>query len=148
MTGEQKPGGLEVVAWLYSTVSGEGKALVRPLQYLNGEEVLGVALTPAEPAEARIREVETACKVFAEKAENAIQEGFRHIERATAVEAKLAKAKEALEEISKMTEALILAASALVLGGKEEAARIVEAIATDFEGHARQTLAALQQEGE
>jgi len=129
MTGEQKPGGLEVVAWLYNTVSGEGKALVKPLQYLDGEQVLGVALTPAEPAEERIRSLEAALAA----AQNADAEATAYLrDRATTAEAKLARAVEGLEAIRD-------------LGSDGEHSGDRHARCRDF---ARQTLAALQQEGE
>lgn len=99
MTGEQKPGGLEVVAWLYNTVSGEGKALVKPLQYLDGEQVLGVALTPAEPAEARIKSLEHRLETarFARVEHNRQFEAER--EARLAAEAKLARAVEFVRKL-------------------------------------------------
>ena len=127
MTGEQKPGGLEVVAWLYNTVSGEGKALVKPLQYLDGEQVLGVALTPAEPAEARVRELETERDTWKALAENGARQLPVYVTQ-------LAKAKEALRFYADPHE------------------RPNEgpwgALSDDWGKRAAETLAALQQEGE
>lgn len=173
MTGEQKPGGLEVVAWLYSTVSGEGKALVRPLQYLNGEEVLGVALTPAEPAEARIRELEAdLTKVIAERDRNwdeylaerqsRLEHGAREAgyldaipkleARATAAGTKLAKATEALEKTRDHFDFLVRMASGSavfeIVDGKRVRRKLGEAMASEADEGSkfvRQTLAALQE---
>lgn len=61
MTGEQKPGGLEVVAWRWTDAdarySSERVATYDPVRY---PHVINVQpLTPAEPAEARIPTLRT-----------------------------------------------------------------------------------------
>ena len=70
MTGEQKPGGLEVVAWRYRCeVPGSGWMLNHDAptnpQIVERPDFWTVqALTPAEPAEARIRELEAELEQY------------------------------------------------------------------------------------
>lgn len=100
----EQGGGMEVKAWLYSTVSGEGKALVKPLQYFDGEQVLGIPLTPAEPAEARVRELEAEVQRWFSAYSIAHDQATENGCRATAAEAQLAEAKEAIKQIRLQSE--------------------------------------------
>ena len=102
MTGEQKPGGLEVVAWRYRT------ALHRAWHFLTDDEQAKFerddgseiqSLTPAEPAEARIRELEADRDLAWGDARNKMAAAASANARATAAEAKLARAVEGLERI-------------------------------------------------
>jgi len=54
--------------------------------------------------------------------------------------AEIERLRGALGEITKMTKALRIATSALILAGQGDAAKMVTAIADDFENHARAAL--------
>lgn len=142
MTGEQKPGGLEVVAW--GRFAADGKLLdLSRLSWGNYEP-----LCRASSAEARVRELEIRRDFF--KRNMQLAEA-----RATAAEAQLAKAKEALEKTRDHFDFLVRMASGSavfeIVDGKRVRRNLGEVIASEAdEGSkfARQTLAALQQEGE
>lgn len=94
MTGEQKPGGLEVVAWRWQyRLNPEWRLQLGPFILPRCGPPLSdytvEPLTPAEPAEARIRELEVVA---------ALVEA-----RATAAEAKLARAVEGLGVITDLS---------------------------------------------
>lgn len=63
MTGEQKPGGLEVVAWAFKHDRDDKAVWLGAERPVHWDEDQGVALTPAEPAEARIRELERQLRI-------------------------------------------------------------------------------------
>ena len=161
MTGEQKPGGLEVVAWRYRCeVPGSGWMLNHDAptnpQIVERPDFWTVqALTPAEPAEARIRELEARCLELSMlayrwmEAHDLLKAGKSYNfpspadlptseARATAAEAQLARAVEGLPDLS--------AVIAWLDNGCDP-----KHAADELRIHkARidQTLAALQQEGE
>lgn len=140
MTGEQKPGGLEVVAWRAKLAADDEWELTFIDPRCDTTDFSEVQpLTPAEPAEARIRELvdqllkterdyselrqsydAVVAKLTTERAH-----GDKQYRRATAAEAKLARAAEGLRRI----------------GYGDGGIGTHRAIA-------QQTLAALQQEGE
>ena len=156
MTGEQKPGGLEVVAWPVVTdqwaetyceltgrdpdgqqvtfVDGGTVTTFRDMARREIEAMLCAApksavrtIATAEPAEARIRELEARLEQAGR-----YQAEFR--DRATAAEAKLARAVEGLERI---------------VGQSGDAGEKVwsDRAWLNFRDVARQTLAALSQPG-
>ena len=87
MTGEQKPGGLEVVAWLTTGGDVTRSEAYSKEQSVNDTENYPVALTPAEPAEARIMELEArVAELLRESAAIAAGRTFQR-DRATAAEA-------------------------------------------------------------
>lgn len=112
MTGEQKPGGLEVAGHFYQTAPGQWTQM-------NEADGSTVALTPAEPAEARVRELERERDTWKALAENGARQLPVYV-------AQLAKVKEGLGRIER---------------SKSRTFGHLQSIA-------RQTLAALQQEGE
>lgn len=138
MTGEPKPGGLEVVD-LNGLLQQAWDRLHRPDADVPGAMVVLQAmlvalerpLTPAEPAEARIRELEARIDYLRTSRDGHAAESHKQFLRATAAEAKLAKAKEALERIRDHVES----------AGDAPPDDVMRDIA-------RQTLAALQQAGE
>ena len=128
MTGEQKPGGLEVVAWPVVTdqwaetyceltgrdpdgqqvtfVDGGTVTTFRDMARREIEAMLCAApksavrtIATAEPAEARIRELERKVEVLNKRLKLRAKVRDTWESRATAAEAKLAKAKEALKEV-------------------------------------------------
>ena len=120
MTGEQKPGGLEVAGHFYQTEPGQWTQM-------NEADGSTVALTPAEPAEARVRELETERDTWKALAENGARQLPVYVTQ-------LAKAKEALRFYADPHE------------------RPNEgpwgALSDDWGKRAAETLAALQQAGE
>lgn len=144
MTGEQKPGGLEVVAKVVSAF-GDPEAF--------GEREIEVVadlaripyetrLTPAEPAEARIRELVLERDSY-RTSEGRYAGMLKLAEaRATAAEAKLARAVEGLERIVHWR--VEMTGTPVDTEAANAWALTFDAAATE----ASQTLAALQQEGE
>ena len=113
MTGEQKPGGLERYGF---RVFNAGIGMCRLVASPGLDDTNPEPLTPAEPAEARIR----------------------------SLEAKLARAVEGLERIG-IYGCGMLNQPAAMNGPNEQ---WLERRLAEYEREARQTLAALQQEGE
>ena len=132
MTGEQKPGGLEVVGYLVRWEAKESPTyrcriqlsdVVEPWVHECGPSF--TPLTPAEPAEARIRELEAAYRA-------AESDAMDLRKRATAAEAKLARA---------VGETLDAAADYL-------AKQYGNSFGLDHQTDRARIVAALQQEGE
>ena len=149
MTGEQKPGGLEVVARRYRWTDTDNEWSLTPSKIAveNSKRIdpgffLFEALTPAEPAEARIRELTLERDSY--RTSEGRYAGMLKLAdaRATAAEAKLARAVEGLERIVHWR---------VEMTGTPVDTEAANAWAITFDAaatEASQTLAALQQEGE
>ena len=144
MTGEQKPGGLEVVAFRWKGFDGYYVVGLGQPKPFDAEP-----LTPAEPAEARVRELTERVEYLRKSRDGHAAASHAEFEKRVAAEAQLAKAKEALEPFA-------------TLAGKFGCWSVVEVSAPDpdnpspviapvplsaFE-NASAVLAALQQAGE
>lgn len=139
MTGEQKPGGLEVarIVACHLPLPDCPDAVCVPVTITAGDlrAIYAALTTPAEPAEARIRELEAECDA-------SMREIATLREEADAAEAKLARAVEGLERIVHWR---------VEMTGTPVDTEAANAWAMTFDTaatEASQTLAALQQEGE
>lgn len=140
---QPEQGALEVVAWRYRQgfgtwfFTGEAARAER----LEAKRYFVEPLTPAEPAEARVRELEAHFKAASDNA-------CEYFVRATAAEAKLAKAKEALEPFARAAEQVPAGwRNDAKIAGQPLAGIGTIATAGDFR-RAAEALAALQQAGE
>jgi hypothetical protein len=128
MTGEQKPGGLG-----HPTATNTMRSLDALFRIPSS--------TPAEPAEARIRDLEARIDYLRTSRDGHAAESHKQFLRATAAEANLARAVEGLERIVHWR---------VEMTGTPVDTEAANAWAMTFDTaatEASQTLAALQQEG-